>query len=145
VSAKDKGTGKEQMISIKSDGGLSEEEIKKMMSEAEANAEADHKKRELAEARNQAETAVFATEKSLKEHGDKVDAATRDAIEAARKAVSDELAKSDATAEDLKNATEKLTEAAMKLGEAIYKAQQAEAKPDQKPEDGVQDAEVTEK
>jgi len=145
VSAKDKGTGKEQMISIKSDGGLSEEEIKKMMSEAEANAEADRKKRELAEARNQAETAVFATEKSLKEHGDKVDAATRDAIEAARKAVSDELAKSDATAEDLKNVTEKLTEAAMKLGEAIYKAQQAETKPEQKPEDGVQDAEVTEK
>ncbi len=145
VSAKDKGTGKEQMISIKSDGGLSEEEIKKMMSEAEANAETDRKKRELAEARNQAETAVFATEKSLKEHGDKVDAATRDAIESAKKAVSEELAKSDATAEDLKTATEKLTEAAMKLGEAIYKAQQAEAKPDEKPDDGVQDAEVTEK
>jgi molecular chaperone DnaK len=145
VSAKDKGTGKEQMISIKSDGGLSEEEIKKMMSEAEANAEADRKKRDLAEARNHAETAVFATEKSLKEHGDKVDAATRETIEVAKKAVSEELAKSDATAENLKTVTEKLTEAAMKLGEAIYKAQQTETKSEQKPDDGVQDAEVTEK
>lgn len=145
VSAKDKGTGKEQMISIKSDGGLSEEEIKKMMAEAEVNAEADRKKRELAEAKNQAETAVFATEKSLKEHGDKVDAATRDAIEADKKALSEELAKSDATAESLKTATEKLTESAMKLGEAIYKAQQAEAKSEEKPDDGVKDAEATEK
>lgn len=147
VSAKDKGTGKEQMISIKSDGGLSEDEIKKMMSEAEANAEADHKKRELAEAKNHAETAVFATEKSLKEHGDKVDAATRDAIESDKKALSEELAKSDATAESLKAATEKLTESAMKLGEAIYKAAQAtEAnKSEEKPDDGVKDAEATEK
>ena len=154
VSAKDKGTGKEQQISIKSDGGLSEEEIKKMMDEAEANTEADRKKRELVEAKNQAETAVFATEKSLKEHGDKVDAATRDAIEADKKALSEELAKSDATAESLKTATDKLTESAMKLGEAIYKAQQAAAEAEKsepkqdsenKSEDEAKDAEVTEK
>lgn len=154
VSAKDKGTGKEQMISIKSDGGLSEEEIKKMMSDAEANTEADRKKRELVEAKNQAETAVFATEKSLKEHGDKVDSATRDAIEAAKKELSEELAKSDATAESLKTATDKLTESAMKLGEAIYKAQQATAEAEKseskddsgnKSGDEAKDAEVTEK
>ena len=154
VSAKDKGTGKEQMISIKSDGGLSEEEIKKMMSDAEANTEADRKKRELVEAKNQAETAVFATEKSLKEHGDKVDATTRDAIESAKKELSEELAKSDATAESLKTATDKLTESAMKLGEAIYKAQQATAEAEKseskddsgnKSEDEAKDAEVTEK
>ncbi|MFA7188244.1 MAG: molecular chaperone DnaK [Alphaproteobacteria bacterium] len=154
VSAKDKGTGKEQMISIKSDGGLSEEEIKKMMSDAEANTEADRKKRELVEAKNQAEAAVFATEKSLKEHGDKVDATTRDAIESAKKELSEELAKSDATAESLKTATDKLTESAMKLGEAIYKAQQATAEAEKseskddsgnKSEDEAKDAEVTEK
>jgi molecular chaperone DnaK len=157
VSAKDKGTGKEQMISIKSDGGLSEAEIKKMMDEAAANADADRKKRELAEAKNQAETAVFATEKSLKEHGDKVDGATKEAIETAKKELSDELAKPGATVESLKSATEKLTEAAMKLGEAIYKASQESAKTDagetssEQPKDSAQDknstqdAEFTEK
>ncbi|MCL1892459.1 MAG: Hsp70 family protein, partial [Alphaproteobacteria bacterium] len=148
VSAKDKGTGKEQQISIKSDGGLSEAEIKKMVDEAAANAEADHKKRELAEAKNHAETAVFATEKSLKEHGDKVDAATRDAIESAKKELSDELAKEGATAESLKTATDKLTEAAMKLGEAIYKAQQEQgAGPSEEPksDDEPKDAEFSEK
>jgi molecular chaperone DnaK len=128
VSAKDKGTGKEQQISIKSDGGLTEAEIKKMMDEAAANAEADHKKRELAEARNGAETAVHSVEKSLKEHGDKVDAATRSSIETAAKALTDELAKSDATTESLKEKTDALTEHAMKLGEAVYKAQQEAAK-----------------
>ena len=149
VSAKDKGTGKEQKISIKSDGGLSEEEIKKMMAEAEENAEADRKKRELVEAKNQAETAIFSTEKSLKEHGDKIDKAARDAIEADKKALSEELAKTDASVESLKAATEKLTESAMKLGEAIYKAQQAEANAetksdDKKTDDNVKDAEATE-
>ncbi len=127
VSAKDKATGKEQQISIKSDGGLSEDEIKKMMEEAAVNAESDKKKRELVEAKNHAETAVFATEKSLKEHGDKIDAQTKDSIESAKKALSDELANPDATTESLKTKTEALQEAAMKLGEAVYKAQQAEA------------------
>ena len=125
VSAKDKATGKEQQISIKSDGGLSEAEIKKMMDEAAANAEADHKKREMAEARNGAETAVHSVEKSLKEHGDKVDAATRSGIESAKAELAKELENADATAESLKEKTDALTEQAMKLGEAIYKAQQA--------------------
>ncbi|MCL2331386.1 MAG: molecular chaperone DnaK, partial [Proteobacteria bacterium] len=156
VSAKDKGTGKEQAISIKSDGGLSEDDIKKMVAEAAANAEADKKKRELAEAKNTAETAVHSVEKSIKEHGDKVDAETRDAIEAARKELSDELARADATTESLKSKTDALTERAMKLGEAIYKSQSASADgsgatsqnsggAQQPNEDGSTDADFTEK
>jgi molecular chaperone DnaK len=150
VSAKDKGTGKEQAISIKSDGGLSEEEIKRMVDEAAQNAEADKKKREFAEAKNNAETAIFAIEKSLKEHGDKISAAEKDAIEAAKKELSDELAKSDATAESLKAKTEALSEKAMKLGEAVYKAQQeaqnnAGANSDENKSDGARDADFSEK
>ena len=152
VSAKDKGTGKEQAISIKSDGGLSEDEIKRMVDEAAANAEADKKKRELAEARNTAESAVNGIEKSLKEHGDKVSAADRDAIEAAKKELADELAKSDATAESLKAKTDALTEKAMKLGEAVYKAQQeaqnaagANTESSENKSDGTRDADFSEK
>lgn len=152
VSAKDKGTGKEQAISIKSDGGLSEDEIKRMVDEAAANAEADKKKRELAEAKNTAESAVNSIEKSLKEHGDKVSAADRDAIEAAKKELADELAKSDATAESLKAKTDALTEKAMKLGEAVYKAQQeaqnaagANTESSENKSDGTRDADFSEK
>ena len=150
VSAKDKGTGKEQAISIKSDGGLSEEEIKRMVDEAAQNAEADKKKRELAEAKNNAETAIFAIEKSLKEHGNKISDADKSAIEAAKKELSDELAKSDATAESLKAKTEALSEKAMKLGEAVYKAQQeaqnaAGTNSDDNKSDGARDADFSEK
>ena len=149
VSAKDKGTGKEQAISIKSDGGLSEEEIKRMVDEAAQNAEADKKKRELAEAKNNAETAIFAIEKSLKEHGDKISDADKTAIEAAKKELSDELAKPDATAESLKSKTEALSEKAMKLGEAVYKAQQeaqnsATTNSDDNKSDGTRDADFSE-
>ena len=152
VSAKDKGTGKEQAISIKSDGGLSEDEIKRMVDEAATNAEADKKKRELAEAKNTAESAVNSIEKSLKEHGDKVSAADRDAIEAAKKELADELAKPDATAESLKAKTDALTEKAMKLGEAVYKAQQeaqnaagANTESSENKSDGTRDADFSEK
>ena len=149
MSAKDKGTGKEQTISIKSDGGLSEEDIKKMVDEAAANAEADKKKRELAEAKNNAETAIFTIEKSLKEHGDKISEADKTAIEEAKKELADEIAKADATAESLKDKTEKLTEKAMKLGEAVYKAQQAEQSAqnggDKPADDGTRDADFSEK
>ena len=152
VSAKDKGTGKEQAISIKSDGGLSEEEIKRMVDEAAANAEADKKKRELAEAKNNAETAVFSVEKALKEHGDKISADDKKAIEDAKQALSDELAKSDATAESLKAKTDALTEKSMKLGEAVYKASQEAAAQSQSGEsndkpndDGTRDADFSEK
>ena len=81
VSAKDKGTGKEQKIQIQASGGLSDEEIQKMVKEAEANKEADKKKRESVDARNQADSLVFSTEKSLKEHGDKISAEEKKAIE----------------------------------------------------------------
>lgn len=149
VSAKDKGTGKEQAISIKSDGGLSEDEIKRMVDEAAANAEADKKKKELAEAKNTAETAVFSIEKSLKEHGDKISAEEREAIETAKKELSDELAKAEATVESLKAKTEALTEKAMKLGEAVYKAaQEAQKTEENKSESGenqAKDADFSEK
>ena len=149
VSAKDKGTGKEQAISIKSDGGLSEDEIKRMVDEAAANAEADKAKRELAEAKNTAETAIFSIEKSLKEHGDKISEDDKKAIEDAKKELADELAKADATVDSLKSKTEALTERAMKLGEAVYKAQQAEqgasADTEMKNDDGTVDADFSEK
>ena len=150
VSAKDKGTGKEQAISIKSDGGLSEDEIKRMVDEAAANAEADKLKRELAEAKNTAETAIFSIEKSLKEHGDKISEADKKAIEDAKKELADELARADATADSLKAKTDALSEKAMKLGEAVYKAQQAEQgasadSAEKKPDDGTVDADFSEK
>ena len=149
VSAKDKGTGKEQAISIKSDGGLSEDEIKRMVDEAAANAEADKKKRELAEAKNTAETAIFSIEKSLKEHGDKISEDEKKAIEAAKQELADELAKADVTAEILKSKTDALSEKAMKLGEAVYKAAQAEQaaseSSDKKNDDGTVDADFSEK
>jgi len=151
VSAKDKGTGKEQAISIKSDGGLSEDEIKRMVDEAAANAESDKKKKELAEAKNTAETAVFSIEKSLKEHGDKISAEEREAIENAKKELSDELAKAEATVESLKAKTDALTEKAMKLGEAVYKAAQEAQKAEENKSgesgdnNGARDADFSEK
>ncbi len=150
VSAKDKGTGKEQAISIKSDGGLSEDEIDRMVKEAAANAESDKKKKALAEAKNTAETAIFSIEKSLKEHGDKISAEEREAIEKAKQELSDELAKADATAESLKEKTDALSEKAMKLGEAVYKAaqeaqQQASENKSESGDSNTTDADFSEK
>ena len=125
VSAKDKGTGKEQKITIQASGGLSDAEIEKMVRDAEANAEADKKRRELVEARNQAESLIHSTRKSLEEHGEKVDASTVEAIELAIGALEDALKTEDAG--KIKGGIHNLTDAAMKLGEAIYKASQAEA------------------
>ncbi len=127
VSAKDKGTNKEQQIRIQSSGGLSEEEIKKMIKDAEANASADKEKKESIEAKNQADSAIYETEKNLKEHQDKIDEATKNAIEEKLTALKEVHAKADATAEELKTATQNLIEASMKMGEAIYKAQQNSA------------------
>jgi len=127
VSAKDKATGKEQQISIKSDGGLSDADIKRMMDEAAANADSDKKKRELADAKNTADSAVFAIDKSLKEHAAKLDDATKKTIDEAKKALEDELKNPNATAESLKEKTDKLNDAAMKLGEIVYKAAQEAA------------------
>ena len=127
VSAKDKATNKEQQIRIQSSGGLSEADIQKMVEDAEANASADKIKKEFIEAKNHADSAVYETEKSLKEHGDKVDATTKSAIEAEVQKVKDVIAKADATAAELKSVTESLVQNTMKLGEAIYKASQASA------------------
>ena len=124
VQAKDKATGKEQRITIQASGGLSDEDIERMVKDAEANAEADKKRRELVEARNQAESLLHSTRKALDEHKDKVDPATVEAIELASKALEDTLAGEDAG--KIKSGIQNLTEASMKLGEAIYKAQAAE-------------------
>ena len=122
VSAKDKGTGKEQKIQIQASGGLSEEEINKMVKEAEANKEADKKKRDTVDARNQADSLVFSTEKSLKEHGDKISAEEKKAIEDGIADLRKCLEGTDV--EDIKKKTQNLIQVSMKLGEAVYKSQQ---------------------
>ncbi|MDA8778879.1 molecular chaperone DnaK [Candidatus Pelagibacter bacterium] len=126
VSAKDKGTGKEQKIQIQASGGLSEEEIEKMVKDAEANKEEDKKKRESVDTRNQADTLIHSTEKNLKEHGSKITDAEKKAIEDSSSSLKEALKGTDN--EDIKKKTEALVQASMKLGEAIYKAQ--EKKPD---------------
>jgi molecular chaperone DnaK len=148
VSAKDKGTGKEQQIRIQASGGLSEADIERMVKEAEAHAAEDKKRRELAEARNQADALVHTTEKSLKDYGDKIGEADRTAIE---NAISDlkEALKSD-EAETIKAKAQTLAQASMKLGEAMYAAQQkqgTDGPPDGtegKGKEDVVDAEFTE-
>ncbi len=125
VSAKDKGTGKEQNITIQASGGLSDDEIDKMVKDAEANAEADKDRKELVEARNQGESLLHSTKKSLSDHGDKVDASTVEAIELAMGPLEEALEKDELG--KIKSGIQNLTEAAMKLGEAIYKAQQQTA------------------
>ncbi|HTR18285.1 MAG TPA: molecular chaperone DnaK [Acetobacteraceae bacterium] len=124
VSAKDKATGKEQQIRIQASGGLSDADIQRMVKEAEANAEADKKRRELVEQRNQAEGLVHQVEKNLKEHGDKLAAADKGEAEAALAAARSAVEGDDVEA--LKQATERLSQAAMKIGEAMYKAQSQE-------------------
>lgn len=123
VSAKDKGTGKEHKITIQASGGLSDEDIEKMVKDAEDNAEADKARKSLVEARNQAESLIHSTEKSVEEHGDKVDPTTVEAIELAIAALKDDLEKDGVSADKIKSGIQNVTEAAMKLGEAIYKAQ----------------------
>ncbi len=148
VSAKDKGTGKEQKIQIQASGGLSEEEIQKMVKDAEANKESDKKKRESVDARNQADTIIHATEKNLKEHGSKINETEKKAIETAVSDLRNALKRADI--EEVKKKTQALIQASMKLGEAVYKSQQ---KPDgknpgnkdvkdNKEKDNVVDAEV---
>jgi molecular chaperone DnaK len=123
VGAKDKGTGKEQKITIQASGGLSDDDIEKMIKDAEDNAEADKERRALVEARNQAESLIHSTEKSVEEHGDKVDPTTVEAIELAIAALKDDLENDKVSADKLRAGIQNVTEAAMKLGEAIYKAQ----------------------
>ncbi len=124
VGAKDKGTGKAQQITIQASGGLSDEDIEKMVRDAEANAEGDKARRELVEAKNQAESLLHSTKKSIEEHGEKVDPSTVEAIELAMSALEDTLKSDDAG--KIKGGIQNVTEAAMRLGEAIYKASAAE-------------------
>jgi len=123
VSAKDKATNKEQQIKIQAKSGLSDADIERMVREAEANAEADKKRRETVEARNHLDALVHATEKTLKENGDKVGAEDKAAVEAALTEA--RAAKEGSDAEAIQAAQDKLSQAAMKMGEALYKAQQA--------------------
>jgi molecular chaperone DnaK len=125
VSAKDLGTGKEQKIEIKAGSGLSDEEIKRMVSDAEAHAEEDRRQRELAEARNNGENAAYQAERQLKELGDAVDAASKSEIEDAIKAVRDVLT-SDDTAE-IQAKTEALQASFHKVSEAMYQRAQEQA------------------
>jgi len=146
VSAKDKGTGKEQQIRIQASGGLSDADIERMVKEAEQNAAADKQKREAVEAKNQAESLIHSTEKSLKDYGDKVSAEDKTAIETAIADLKGVVEGEDAEA--IKEKTAALAEASMKLGEAMYKASQAEAEAKaeggDKPDDDVVDAEYEE-
>lgn len=125
VSAKDKATGKENTITIKANSGLSEEEIQRMIKDAEMNAAEDHKIRELTEARNQGDALVHTTRKSLDEHGSKLDAAAKESIENAIKDLEETLKGDDKAAIDAKMSA--LANAAQKLGEAVYAEQQAKA------------------
>ncbi len=146
VSAKDKGTGKEQKITIQASGGLSDEDIDKMVKDAEANKESDKKKRELVEAKNQSETITHQITKQLKEHGDKISEEEKKAIEDANAELV-EATKTD-DVDKINESIKKLTEASMKLGEAVYKqAQEEQAQPEQQgenTEENVVDADFKE-
>jgi molecular chaperone DnaK len=137
VGAKDKGTGKEQKITIQASGGLSDDEVEAMVKEAEENADADKERKELIEAKNQAESLIHSTEKAMEEHKDKVDPTTIEAIELAIVALNDDLETEDAG--KIKAGIQNVTEAAMKLGEAIYKSEQEAAgeETEANPEDDV--------
>jgi molecular chaperone DnaK len=138
VSAKDKGTGKEQQISIKASGGLSDDEVEQMVKDAEANAGADKERREKVEAKNQAEALVHSAEQSLKEHGDKVSKEDKSEIESA---IADlKSAIEDGSTEDLKEKSDALATATMKMGQAIYEASQAEAAEADAAKDSAKDA-----
>ena len=137
VGAKDKGTGKEQKITIKADGGLSDEDIEKMVKEAEANKESDKKKRELVEAKNQSETLTHQIDKQLKEHGDKISEEEKKAIEDAKISLV-EATKTDDVSK-IQEAIKTLTEASMKLGEAVYKQAQQEQQAQPEPQEGAEE------
>ena len=130
VSAKDKATNKEQKIKIQASGGLSDSDIDNMVKDAESHAEEDKKKKESIESRNQADALVYSTEKSMKEHGEKLPAEDKDKIEEALKGLKEQLANENATSEEINLKVEPLNTAAMKLGEMMYKESQEQAAAD---------------
>ncbi len=149
VKAKDLGTNKEQKITITSSTNLSDEEIDKMMKEAEANKEADEKRKEMADAKNDAEQAVFAAEGAIRDLGDKLSDDEKKAVEDLIKDVKDELEKEDASLDDIKDKTSKLQEKAMELAGKVYesaaKENEDKNKDDKKADDDVEEAEFVEK
>jgi molecular chaperone DnaK len=147
VTAKDKATNKEQQIRIQASGGLSDKDIETMVKEAESHAADDKKRRALAEAKNHADALVHSTDKALSEHGSKIDQADRTAIENAMAALKEGVKSDDL--DDIQAKTQALAQASMKLGEAMYKAQQGGADGEgaeggAKPDDNVVDAEFSE-
>jgi len=140
VGARDKGTGKEQKITIQASGGLSDEDIQRMVKEAEENADSDKERRGLVEARNQAESLIHSTRKALDDHGDKVDPATVEAIELAVKALEEQMETEEVG--KIKSGIQNVTEASMRLGEAIYKAQADEAEGSAEHEPGGVDDDI---
>ena len=142
VSAKDKGTGKEQQIQIQASGGLSDTDIEKMVDEAKVHAEEDKSKKEAVETRNQADSMVYSTEKSLKEHGDKLDVKDKDNIQKSIDDLKDVLKDENASAESLKSKLDSLNTAAMKLGEIMYKQNQQGAPGGQPKDDKTSDKEA---
>ena len=138
VSAADKATGKEQAIRIEASGGLSDDDIEQMVKDAEANAAADKERREQVEARNNAEALIHATEKSIADNEDKIDAADKEAAEAAMGELKTALEGEDMDA--INEKAQALSQAAMKIGEAVYQAQQAEAAANDAAADGATDA-----
>jgi molecular chaperone DnaK len=146
VSAKDKGTGKEQNIVIKSSGGLSEDDIEQMVRDAESNAEADSKKRQLIESKNEIDSLIYSTEKSITDNGDKLDAETKSEVE---KAIAEAKEVKDGEDLDAINAKkEALNQASMKIGQAMYASkgeEGADAGDATKEDESTQDAEFTEK
>jgi molecular chaperone DnaK len=147
VTAKDKATNKEHQIRIQASGGLSDADIKKMVQEAESHAADDKKRRAMAEAKNQGDSLIHSTEKALSEHGDKIDAGDRTGIENAIAALKEAVKGEDA--DDIQSKTQTLAQASMKLGEAMYKAQQGGAEGsapegEAQKDDNVVDAEFSE-
>jgi molecular chaperone DnaK len=157
VSAKDLGTGKEQKIRIESSSGLTEEEINKMVKEAEAHAEEDKRERARIDARNEADSLIYSTEKSLKDYGDKISSADKATIESAVADLKGVMDNQSATAEEIKAKVEALQQASYKLAEEVYKqsaasgaegaegqaqdtASQGSTGETEKPKDGVEDA-----
>jgi molecular chaperone DnaK len=138
VSAKDKGTGKEQSVVIRSSGGLSEDEINKMVQDAEENAAADAERKKLAEAKNEADALVYTSKKSLDEHGDKLDSETKSEVEAKISAL--EGLGDDASADDLRAKIDELQAVAQKIGEQVYQASQESSSGEE-----AKDAEFSEK